>query len=204
MKSILAPLVALALVASSALAQLQINTPASAVVCEPLLLTWSGGTPPYFLSILPGNQPGASALITFPQTSATSVTWNVDIAAQTSLGLDIRDSSGAIAQSAPFSVQAGPSSSCVGSSSITFGTTATGAATAATSATGTSATGTSPVTLTSASGTSPFTIGLTQSSSTGTGTASTASTTAKSTATRATAQVAAAGIIGAVMVALLG
>ncbi|KAF8806957.1 hypothetical protein BYT27DRAFT_7100795 [Phlegmacium glaucopus] len=106
---------------SDAFAQLMINTPSAAVVCQPLLIAWSGGV----CTILPGNQPSAPALVTFPSTNATSVTWLVDIAAQTSLGLDLRDSTGNLAQSAAFSVQPGPDSSCVGkTSSLTFGSTA--------------------------------------------------------------------------------
>lgn len=57
-------------------------------------------------SILPGGQPSASPLEDLGQQTGTSVTWLVNIAAGTSLGLTLRDSTGAVAQSAPFSVLA--------------------------------------------------------------------------------------------------
>ncbi|KAG6817652.1 hypothetical protein H0H87_005409 [Tephrocybe sp. NHM501043] len=79
-----ATLVTVALAASSALAQLTVNTP-----------------------ILPGNQPTAQALHDFGQVTGNSITWTVNIAAGTSIGLTLRDSTGSTAQSAPFTINAG-------------------------------------------------------------------------------------------------
>ncbi|KAF8149920.1 hypothetical protein B0H34DRAFT_802052 [Crassisporium funariophilum] len=49
MKSVFATVAAAALLATSAVAQLTVFTPPSAVVCQPLLITWQGGVAPYFL-----------------------------------------------------------------------------------------------------------------------------------------------------------
>ncbi|KAI0078794.1 hypothetical protein K474DRAFT_1659972 [Panus rudis PR-1116 ss-1] len=104
-------LAVLAVMAASAAAQgPMINTPEGVIVCQPLLLTWSGGTPPYFLSILPGGQPSAAPLEQFTDLQTTSFTWKVDQPAGTSLGLTIRDSTGASGQSAPFDVHSGRAS----------------------------------------------------------------------------------------------
>jgi hypothetical protein len=82
MKSVISSVaVAFLLAASAAAQQLTINTPLSVVVCQPLLISWSGGTPPYFLSVLPGNQPTAAALLDFGTQTGTSLTWTVNITA---------------------------------------------------------------------------------------------------------------------------
>jgi len=195
MKSIL-PVIALGLAASTAFAQLTINTPSSAVECEPLLLMWAGGTPPYFVSVFPGNQAGAAALLNFPQTSATSLSWTVNQPAQTALDLTVRDSTGATAQSAPFTVTAGPSTSCSTTTTFTFGSTAASAPTSAGSS------GSNPATTTAGSSSSGHEGAGT---STGSSHSSTASASTKSAgASRVTGQFAAAGFIGAALVALLG
>lgn len=92
---------------------LSINTPSDAVVCQPLLITWSGGVPPYHLYILPGNQPNAAPLEDLGVQSGTSCTWVVNLAPSTSIGLRLRDSKGAVAESAPFTIQPGPDGSCI-------------------------------------------------------------------------------------------
>lgn len=94
--------------------QLTINTPSNPVICQPLLLTWNGGVSPYFLSILPGNQPSAPPIHDFGQINSNSLTWIVNIKAGIILGLTLRDSTGSIAQSSPFTVQDGPDNSCLG------------------------------------------------------------------------------------------
>lgn len=114
--------VAITLFVSCALAQFSINTPSNVVECEPTLLTWSGGTGPYTLSIVPGASPNGAAIENLGQQNTTSVTWVCNIAQGTSIGLALRDSTGAIAQSAPFTVNPG-SSSCLNSTSIVAGPT---------------------------------------------------------------------------------
>ncbi|EIN04875.1 hypothetical protein PUNSTDRAFT_107721 [Punctularia strigosozonata HHB-11173 SS5] len=133
----------LAVLASGALAQtFMINTPTSAVQCQPVLLSWQGGAPPYFLSVLPGGQPSAAALEDLGEQTGTSLTWTVDIAAGTSLGLTLRDSTGALAQSGQFTVQGSSDSSCIGKNSLS--SSVAGSSTAASgSSTSGSAAGTS-------------------------------------------------------------
>lgn len=78
-----------------------------------------------YFSVQPGNQPGAAALVDLGQQQGNSFTWTVNIAAGmclpsysfyfrlsivivgTSVGLSVRDSTGNIANSAPFNINAG-------------------------------------------------------------------------------------------------
>jgi len=178
--------------------QLTINTPQNVVECEPILLTWLGGTPPYFLSILPGGQPGAAAVEDFGQQNGTSLTWNANVAAGTSLGLTLRDSTGATAESAAFTVLAGSSSACVTqppstSAGAAVPTTATPGGTSSTAPAGTT--------------TAPAGTTTTKSSTTttGTGTTGSSSPTSKSGAmpTALFAQAGFAGVVGAVIAAIV-
>ncbi|KAF5327093.1 hypothetical protein D9619_005065 [Psilocybe cf. subviscida] len=121
MKFVFATLAAAAAVAGSVTSPLTINTPLNAVVCQPLLINWGGGTPPLFLnlnlisfsSILPGNQPSAAALLDFGEVSGDQLTWVVNVTAGTSLGLNLRDSAGFLAQSSPFTVQKSRNTACL-------------------------------------------------------------------------------------------
>ncbi|TFK36237.1 hypothetical protein BDQ12DRAFT_634245 [Crucibulum laeve] len=106
-------LAALALAISGASAALIINTPVSAVVCKPLLITWSGGYAPFFLVVVPGNNPSGPALRNFGAQPGHSFTWVVNEPAGTSVGLLLKDSTGAIAQSAPFTIQPSSDTSCL-------------------------------------------------------------------------------------------
>ncbi|EGN99258.1 hypothetical protein SERLA73DRAFT_137520 [Serpula lacrymans var. lacrymans S7.3] len=188
MKSVFISLVSVALLVAGAVAQsFTINTPANVVECQPTLLQWSGGTGPYYLSILPGSSPGSAALEDLGQQSGTSVTWTCNIAAGTSIGLTLRDSTGATAQSAPFTVNPG-SSSCLNSTSTAAGSSAS-----------------SPVN--SASSTGSGSAATTASSTSGgatTGTSSAAPTTTSTNAAPAkAAQFGVAGVLGAAAAALL-
>ncbi|KAF8910669.1 hypothetical protein CPB84DRAFT_1743490 [Gymnopilus junonius] len=120
---------------------LTINTPIAPVVCEPLLINWSGGTPPYFLSIVPGNQPGAAALFDFGQQNGNSITWTVNVTAGTTLGLDLRDNTGTLAQSASFTIQSSTNTACLTSTgSSSSGSSSPSGSTPAGSTTSTSTT----------------------------------------------------------------
>lgn len=57
-------------------------------------------------SLLPSAQPSAPPLKDFGRQNGTSLTWTVDQPAGTSLRLMLRDSTGSVAQSAPFTVTA--------------------------------------------------------------------------------------------------
>ncbi|KAG2074261.1 hypothetical protein BDR04DRAFT_1008721 [Suillus decipiens] len=105
----------LALFVAGSLAQFTINTPSNVVECQPTLLTWSGGVGELFehalfqviTSVLPGATPNGVALENLGQQNGTSVTWICNIASGQSIGLTLRDSSGSIAQTAPFTVNPG-------------------------------------------------------------------------------------------------
>lgn len=92
------------------------------------------------LSVLPGNQPGAAALENLGTQTGSSFTWQTDIAAGesssrklfpssahplpgTSVGLTLRDSTGALAQSAAFLIQPGGRSHHSISQSSTYAST---------------------------------------------------------------------------------
>ncbi|KAG9128089.1 hypothetical protein FRC07_004983 [Ceratobasidium sp. 392] len=105
----------LALVAYvAAQADPSINTPAQLVQCQPAQITWTASKSPAFVSIIPGGQPGAAALHDFGQQSGNSLTWTVNIAAGTQITFQVRDSSGAVAYSAPSTIQSSSDSSCLG------------------------------------------------------------------------------------------
>jgi len=121
---------------------LTINTPANVVQCQNTLLTYSGGTGPYIISVLPGqSMQGAYETLFTQPASSTSVTWLCDIGAGTLLTLGIKDSTGAVQYSAVVTIGASPTGdeSCLGqnavaqasilltASSNTLGTSATGA-----------------------------------------------------------------------------
>ncbi|KAH8115569.1 hypothetical protein DFH11DRAFT_1585602 [Phellopilus nigrolimitatus] len=193
MKTSFVSVVALFVAAVSA--QLQINTPSNVVQCLPQLITWTGsGSAPYFITVMPGGQPSASALVNFPSQSGSSLTWNVNIAAGTSIMLSIRDQTGNTAMSAPFNVQSSSDSSCVGQSASVTGGSATASSPASTGASsGSSAAGSS----TSAGSSSSAKSSSTSSSS------AAASSKSSSASTGHVAQVGAAGVVGAVLAAIL-
>lgn len=122
--------VALAVAAASVLGQ-QINTPASLTVCQPTLLSWSGGQAPYFLSVIPGGQASAAALKDFGEQTDNQETWNVDLPAGTSITLKLTDSTGNTVYSSPVTIGAGTSTSCLNAA-------ASGSSSAASSASGSS------------------------------------------------------------------
>ncbi|KAF6757228.1 hypothetical protein DFP72DRAFT_1168474 [Ephemerocybe angulata] len=96
------------------MAQVTVNTPLSVVVCQPVQFTWTGGQAPYFFSILPGNQPTAPALVDFGKLDGTSQSWTANLAPNTSIFLQVRDSNGALGQSGTITIQNGSDTSCVG------------------------------------------------------------------------------------------
>ncbi|WWD16388.1 hypothetical protein CI109_100814 [Kwoniella shandongensis] len=124
----LSNLFAVAVLAGTAFAQ-SVNTPASLVECQPASITFSGGTSPYILAVIPGGQVSAAAIETLSDSLSTSpFTWNVNLAAGTNITLKITDSTGAIGYSAPQVIQAGSSQACLNQTAATSGV-ATGAVT---------------------------------------------------------------------------
>ncbi|KAF9791016.1 hypothetical protein BJ322DRAFT_420232 [Thelephora terrestris] len=98
---------------------LNITTPYSAVVvqCQPVLLTWFGGTPPYYVFLIPDRQIAAPALETFPTQNGNQLTWVVDQPQGTNFTLAVKDSTGAVAYSDIVTVQPSSDKSCIGGSS---------------------------------------------------------------------------------------
>ncbi|KAJ7593107.1 Endonuclease/exonuclease/phosphatase [Mycena floridula] len=210
-------LLAIATFTTSVIAQgITVNTPgATAVVlCRPIQLSWSGGTPPYFLTIQPGDNPTGPSLVDLGQQTGTTFTWNANVTAGTSIDIQIRDSAGVIQNSAAVTVQPSSDSSCIGGGGG-------GGSGGSTGATGVSTTGadtpTSAVGQTTNAGTSTG-AGSTPTSApggTGTGTGGGASTPTKPATSSASApaktnvavvnsaQAGFAGIIGAVLAAVL-
>ncbi|WVQ93649.1 hypothetical protein IAU59_000725 [Kwoniella sp. CBS 9459] len=128
---------------------LTINTPASLVECQPASITFAEGTAPYILAVIPGGQVSAAAIATIGDSLTTSpVTWNVNLAAGTSITLKLTDSTGAIAYSSPLTIQAGSSQSCLNTSVATSGL-STGAVTTTISSSGTASAVSSAVSTTS-------------------------------------------------------
>ncbi|KAF7330585.1 hypothetical protein MVEN_02498800 [Mycena venus] len=126
-----------ALVLGAAAHDLTINTPtiggvAGAAECQPLLLGWSGGTPPYiivslaFISVafragtdssrrtVDTQPPGAAHVAEFDGQTGTSVTWtNVNATVGTQLLLTIKDNTGLSKTSAVFPVTTGSGDDCL-------------------------------------------------------------------------------------------
>jgi len=110
--------------------QMTINTPPSAVECEPTMFNWSGGTAPYYLSLIPGGQASASPLKEFPTQTGTSYTWLVDLQANIGFTISLKDSTGQTAFSDIVTVQPGSDTSCVNAVIQEGGSTTDSAATA--------------------------------------------------------------------------
>ena len=102
-------LAVVAALAAGATAQqsLNINT-VFASQCLPTMLTWGGGTPPYWVTIIQGGSATNPVLqnVVGP-TSETSVTWIANIGAGTNIAYSIRDNTGAMASSGSFNVATG-------------------------------------------------------------------------------------------------
>ncbi|EKM56361.1 uncharacterized protein PHACADRAFT_253429 [Phanerochaete carnosa HHB-10118-sp] len=93
-------------------AQFQINTPDNLIECVPSLITWINGDSPFTLVI---HEPDANGHIIqeFSDLTSRSFTWSTDVSAGTTVGFSLRDRSGAEAQSAPVTILAGSSTSCI-------------------------------------------------------------------------------------------
>lgn len=133
-----------------------INTPPAYVQCQPVSITFSGGTAPYYLSVIPGGQASAAALEDLPtQTAAGSYTWTVNIAAGTNITLRITDANGSVNYNAPRVIQASSDSSCLGSTPSSGGSSGASSAppaTATSAGTSTLVSASASATVTAASG----------------------------------------------------
>ncbi|KIP05029.1 hypothetical protein PHLGIDRAFT_129143 [Phlebiopsis gigantea 11061_1 CR5-6] len=100
---------------------LQVNSLSGVIECEPVLISWSGGSPPYYLSFIPGGQPSAPAMKQFAPQQGTSFTWNVDLPAGTQFSTELKDSSGQPVYSGIQTVEPGDSTSCENSAVMESG-----------------------------------------------------------------------------------
>ncbi|EPQ54064.1 hypothetical protein GLOTRDRAFT_139471 [Gloeophyllum trabeum ATCC 11539] len=128
---------------------LTVNTPTNVVACQPIQFTWADGTAPYFLSLVPGGQPSATAIQQFPTQQGTSFSWSqVTLAPNTAFTIVLKDSTGAQAFSDIVTVQSGSDLSCLNgstSASVTGGASTTGGSSpSGTTSGGSSPTSTSP------------------------------------------------------------
>ncbi|KAF8233195.1 hypothetical protein L208DRAFT_1396109 [Tricholoma matsutake] len=197
-----ASLAALAALTAVFAQSLTVNTPSNVQNCVPILLTWSGGAPPYYLFIIPANQPDTQPIVTFPPTSANSLTYLVNIPSGTNVVLSLRDSTGNTVSSAPFLI-GGTVTTCSSSGSGSGSGSSTPTTAGATTPSGLSSTGISTLLLT----TSTFPATTASRSSTGSGSSSGSSTSRPATTSNAAstqaAQLGAAGLIGAAVIALM-
>ncbi|KAK0204773.1 hypothetical protein DFS33DRAFT_1273809 [Desarmillaria ectypa] len=204
----------------SALAQgdLTINTPSGLTQCLPALLSWNGGTGPYFLTVTSGTDPNGNSLANLGEQSGNSLTWTVTFPQGTALVFNIRDQTGAVKQTAPVTVQTGGSTDCVSSTSAASGSSTSGSstsgstesttgATTTTASTGGATTSTSPATSTTRAASSAGASTSSRASSAGSssGTSAGSSASASSSGNAAPSQfsnVGAVGVIGAAIIAL--
>ncbi|KAF8625560.1 hypothetical protein AX15_005324 [Amanita polypyramis BW_CC] len=133
------------------IASLTINTPASITQCrvccsliqlvdinpppaEPTLVTWTGGTAPYFVSVLPGGETTAAPLKSLGSSNAMSVTWVANVTPNQYITFALKDSTGETAFTDQVLVQANNDVSCMSGSSTSAATsTDSGASNGATS-----------------------------------------------------------------------
>ncbi|KAJ8589008.1 hypothetical protein M405DRAFT_768264 [Rhizopogon salebrosus TDB-379] len=92
---------------------LTVNTPASVVECQPTLFSWSGGTGPYYLTLVPGGQSMAAPIKSFPTQTGTSYTWIADLQANTIFNIALKDSTGATSYSDIVTIESGSDITCV-------------------------------------------------------------------------------------------
>ncbi|KIM85025.1 hypothetical protein PILCRDRAFT_67223 [Piloderma croceum F 1598] len=95
---------------------LTVNTPQGVTECEPFEFTWTGGTPPYFLSLIPGATRFYPHILQrpikqFPPIQGTSYTWLVDLQANTNFIASLKDDTGTQAFAALATINAGTDSS---------------------------------------------------------------------------------------------
>ncbi|KAH8826630.1 hypothetical protein DL96DRAFT_1288491 [Flagelloscypha sp. PMI_526] len=178
-----------------------INTPGSSVVCQPLLITWAGGAPPYILSVVDGNNPTGAALEELGSQTGTSFTWKVNVNPG-KIGLKLIDSTGLTANTAPFDILTGSDTSCVGKTS-------SGSAAPSSSVSGPASSSSAPVTSTSSSApattssSAPATTSKPASSTTAPATSAPASSSSAAAPNAAATSGVNAGLIGMVGAAAL-
>merc|ERR1711939_1117871 len=141
---VIATTLAVASAISAVLAQNPIiQSPAALVQCQPVLISFSGGTAPYCISVLPGGQSSAAALETFPTQSGSTYTWTVDLAAGQDVTFRISDSTGAVNYSSQVPIQSSSDSPCLNGGSSSAGSSSAGTSSSSSSSRSSSSTSSS-------------------------------------------------------------
>jgi len=146
---------------------LAIATP-SMTTCQPVDITWTGGTGPFDLIAVPASDPCGDALVDWGVLNNNSVSYTPNLAAGTQIELSIEDSTGFEAWSGTITIGQGSDTSCVTA--------------AAASSSGTSPTGTSSIASSSASSSDSVAVTGTTLLVTGTAATSAAASSASSNA----------------------
>ncbi|KAI0703894.1 hypothetical protein C8T65DRAFT_654552 [Cerioporus squamosus] len=87
-----------------------INTPAAAIQCSPTQLTWTGGAAPFSLSILDAS---GAVIETFSDVTGQSFTWDTNVPGGESVDVELEDSTGAAAFTAPFEILVSLDTACL-------------------------------------------------------------------------------------------
>ncbi|EJD00677.1 uncharacterized protein FOMMEDRAFT_30637 [Fomitiporia mediterranea MF3/22] len=123
MKFALAPVTALVAVVY-AQQPFTVDTPADAVQCQNEVIEWTGGAAPFEVDlggvtdhkcyrIVSAANPNGPALVDLGEQQGTSVLWDTNVPAGTSVAIKVQDSQGDIAQTAPFTIQASDNNGCL-------------------------------------------------------------------------------------------
>lgn len=107
---------------------LTVASPASMVQCQPVQLSWADGVAPFYVAIIPGNEPAGAALAQLDTQQGMSVTWMVTLAAGQDVTIKVTDSSGAVQYSSAIPIQTGSSTDCTASTGSSTGAAAPAAA----------------------------------------------------------------------------
>ncbi|WVQ71661.1 hypothetical protein IAR50_001201 [Cryptococcus sp. DSM 104548] len=180
---------------------LTINSPASLIECQPASLTWSDGTAPYYLAIIPGGEVSASAYESFDAVDSSPYTWTVNLASGTNITVKVTDSTGTIAYSSAVVIQEGSSSSCL-TSSISGVSTSSSASSGGSSSTAAASTTASGSSSTAAASGSTSASATSDSSSTASASSSSSSSGALLTKTNAGFAASVVGLAAAAFAAL--
>ncbi|KAL1948133.1 hypothetical protein VTO73DRAFT_12208 [Trametes versicolor] len=92
---------------------LNVPAPQNPTECVPYLITWSGGTPPYTLSIVSPRAPPDSV---FPNLDVTSFTWAANIPASFSVAFKVVEATGSSVTTSAVTMHKGDDESCLDSS----------------------------------------------------------------------------------------
>ncbi|UZJ52407.1 hypothetical protein CBS101457_001727 [Exobasidium rhododendri] len=121
-----------ALMASVASAAFTVSTPSSLVQCQPYLISWTGGTAPFYPAVTKA-QTTSDVIESFPMTSAQTYSWTVNQAVGDTFTIVITDSTGASADTAVTpAVVAGSSSACLTATTTTSSAAASSAGSSST------------------------------------------------------------------------